>query len=207
MRGFSSLILVAVLFITVPPAWAQRTPRAKGAGSGSSDPNGIVNRMMKFDSDHDGKLSRDEVEDDRLLAAFDRVDANGDGSLTKAELTAYAAKSNANSRGNNRPNRRGPFDGPPGGGPGMGMRGPRPKPGEVLPQMLQQQLKLTADQKAQLQELQKDVDARLAKILTSDQKLRLEEMRNQGPPPGGPPPGGFDGGPGEDGVPPPPPDF
>jgi len=56
---------------------------------------------------------------------------------------------------------------------------------------LQDQLKLSAEQKKQLAELQRDVDGRLDKLLTDEQRKQLKEMRDRGP--GGP--GGF-GGPG-----------
>jgi hypothetical protein len=62
-----------------------------------------------------------------------------------------------------------------------------------MPPFLQDSLKLTADQKKQLEDLQKDVDGRLAKILTDEQKKQLKDMRDRGPggfgppPPGGPP--------------------
>jgi Spy/CpxP family protein refolding chaperone len=49
-------------------------------------------------------------------------------------------------------------------------------------------LKLTDKQKKQLTELQKDVDAKLAKILTADQKKQLKERRDN-PGRGGPPRG------------------
>jgi hypothetical protein len=80
------------------------------------------------------------------------------------------------------------------------------RPGEVLPPMLQQRLNLSADQKTQLAALQKEVDARLEKILSADQKQQLNDMRNRGP--GGPrggrrPPGGPGGGPPPRGEPPP----
>jgi Spy/CpxP family protein refolding chaperone len=48
-------------------------------------------------------------------------------------------------------------------------------------------LNLTAEQRKQLDELQKDVDTKLGKILTAEQKKQLEEMR-PGIGPGGPPP-------------------
>ena len=75
------------------------------------------------------------------------------------------------------------------------MKGP-PRPGEVLPPMLRDRLKLTGEQKTQVDDLQKDVDARLAKILTSEQMTQLKEFRPRGP--GGP------GRPGGGGPPPPP---
>ena len=59
--------------------------------------------------------------------------------------------------------------------------------------MLRQRLGLTADQQKQVDALQKEVDAKLDKILTSEQKQQLKQMRERGPGgfgPGGPPPGG-----------------
>jgi Spy/CpxP family protein refolding chaperone len=72
-----------------------------------------------------------------------------------------------------------------------------------MPPFLMDRLNLTAEQKKRLDELQKKVDERLAKILTDEQKKQLKEMqqgfgrggrggRGPGGPggPGGPPPGG-----------------
>jgi hypothetical protein len=56
-----------------------------------------------------------------------------------------------------------------------------PRPGEVLPAMVRDRLELTADQANQVDALQKEVDARLEKILNEDQKARLQEMRSRGP--------------------------
>jgi Spy/CpxP family protein refolding chaperone len=76
----------------------------------------------------------------------------------------------------------------------------------VLPPFLQQVLKLTDQQKKALEELQKEVDGKLAKILTAEQRKQLEQMgKGPGGPPGGR--GGFPGGPpgGPGGFPGPPP--
>jgi len=83
---------------------------------------------------------------------------------------------------------------PPGGFPGG--RFEPPKPGEILHDVIQQHLQMTAEQQKQLAELQKDVDAKLGKILTADQKKSLQEMRDRRGPGLGPPgpfggPGGF----------------
>jgi hypothetical protein len=80
----------------------------------------------------------------------------------------------------------------------------------VLPAPLQDLLGLTADQRKQLAELQKDVDAKVEKVLTAEQRKQLQEMRDGGPggfgPSGGPggfgPPPGGPGGPGGFGPPP-----
>jgi hypothetical protein len=177
---------------------------AQGPGGGREPlprPDGgddLVDRMMEFDKDKDGKLMKGEVTDERLHRLFDRADANKDGSVTREELAALAAKEPSNGRG-------GPpgFGPPPGGGPGGFMMGP-PRPGEILPQMLQQRLGLSSEQKAELEDLQREVNARLDKILNDDQKKQLKEMRDRGPGGFGPPGAGRR--PGEGGPPPPPPD-
>lgn len=204
MRIPTTLLLLGSLLAVVPSASAQRANR--GTTTKSSGSTTLVNRMMQFDADKDGKLTKGEITDDRLLGLFDRADANQDGTLTKKELTTFAAKDRSNAQYG----RGGPFGGPGGLGGMGGPGGPRPKPGEVLPERLQQRLKLTVDQKIQLKELQKEVDSKLAKILTSEQKSQLEEMATRGPgglggPGGGPGdgPGGFGGpggGPGGDGF-------
>lgn len=96
-------------------------------------------------------------------------------------------------------------DAPPGGAPGGLPGGFRPfefpQPGQLLTGFVQDQLKLTAEQKKQLAEFQKEVDAKLASILNTDQNKSLQKMRTGkgfGPPAFGPPgkggakqPGGF----------------
>jgi spore coat protein CotH len=92
-----------------------------------------------------------------------------------------------------------PAGGPGFGGPGGGMFFRGPPPGEVLPPPIQDMLQLTDAQKKQLAELQKDVDAKLEKMLTDDQKKQLKDLKDRGPGgPGGPVifPGGPGGGPG-----------
>ncbi len=100
----------------------------------------------------------------------------------------------------------------PAGGPGFGggpagpggFVGRMPPPGEVLPLPLQQFLGLSDEQKKQLAELQKDVDAKLDKVLDADQRTQWKQMKAGGPAgPGGPPgfgPGGPGFGPGAPGF-------
>jgi len=105
---------------------------------------------------------------------------------------------------------------PPGGGkggqPGKGKGFQKggfamPQPGQILPGFIADRLKLTDDQKKQVESLQKDVDEKLAKILTEDQNKQLKEMKDRGGRGFGRPGGGA-GGKGGDkgGNPPPPPD-
>jgi hypothetical protein len=90
----------------------------------------------------------------------------------------------------------------PGGG-GFGGRFAPPEPGQVMPAFIGEMLKLTDDQKKQLDALQKDVDEKLAKILTDEQKKQLKDLKERGPGgfgrPGGP--GGAGGFPGRPGGP------
>jgi hypothetical protein len=198
MRTTIGISLICGLLAAAAFALAQR-PDGQDAPPRQSDRDDLVPRMMAFDKDGDGKLTKAEVTDARLLRLFDRADANQNGTVTKEELTALAAKEEVVNRGGG-PGGFGPPGGgrggfgPPGGGPGGPMMAPM-RPGEVLPGMFQQRLRLSAEQKSQVEDLQKDVDARLAKILTSEQNAQLKELRSRGPggfgPPGrGRPPGG-----------------
>lgn len=72
-----------------------------------------------------------------------------------------------------------------GGGPMVVRLG---TPGEILPGPMQEMLNLSGDQKKQIGDLQKDVDAKLAGILTEEQKKQFRELRDRGP-------AGFAGGP------------
>jgi len=73
-----------------------------------------------------------------------------------------------------------------GGMGGGGMRGGRgrfggpPQPGPILPPFLQGRLELTDEQKKQVDALQKEVDARLAALLTDVQKKALKEPPEDG---------------------------
>ncbi len=178
---------------------ARAKSRAKNAAT-----NSVVARMMAFDENRDGQLTKDEVTDERLHRLFDRADANHDGTVTRRELTALASREPAGNRGG---------FGPPPGGPGRFGMGP-PRSGEVLPPILRSRLELTPEQSKQVDVLQKEVDARLDRILTADQRAQLKQMRERGPggpggrggpggfgpsPGGGPPPGGFGPPPGRDG--------
>jgi hypothetical protein len=136
----------------------------------------FVERMMAFDKNHDGKLTRDEIADERLLALFDRADVNHDGIVTKEELDALYAKEAVSQPG------RGPGGpgGGPGGGRGRGGFGP-PQAGQIIPGFMMDRLNLTDDQRAKIQALQKQVDSQLDTILTADQKQQMKQ--GGGPPP------------------------
>ena len=83
--------------------------------------------------------------------------------------------------------------GPPPGGPG-----PRPgdpqQPGQIFSLAQQETLKLSAGQKKRLEEIQKELEAKLETVLTEDQKNQLQAMQRRpaggGGPGGNGPPGG-----------------
>jgi spore coat protein CotH len=104
----------------------------------------------------------------------------------------------------------------PAGGPGMGGPGGfmrLPPPGVIMPPPVQDTLQLTEAQKKEMAALQKEVDEKLEKLMTDEQKKLWKEMKDRGPggpggpggfgPPGGgfgPPPGGPGGGFGPPGM-------
>ncbi len=192
--------LTALVAAAQPPA----DPAARSPAKDFSKSSTVV-RMMAFDKNHDGKLTRDEITDPRLLRLFDRADANKDGVVTKEELLALAAR-DAEEYQEPGPGDRGPGGpGGPGGRGGRGRFGGPPRPGQILPPFVRERLNLTAEQRKQLDALQKEVDDKLAKILTDDQKKQLKQMQQGfgrggfgrggrggrgGPPPGGGGPGG-----------------
>jgi Ca2+-binding EF-hand superfamily protein len=78
-----TLIAATGMFL-VGQAYAQEAPAASKAG-----------HMMKADTDQDGKISRDEfraAQEARGDKRFQRLDANNDGFIDKAERMAVVGK-------------------------------------------------------------------------------------------------------------------
>lgn len=168
----SMLLLTLGLLIAATPVRTQPPERGRGQ---SEDVTDFIARMLVFDTNKDGKLTRDEITDERLLRLFDRADANKDGTVTKEELTALFEREGRGTAGGRA--------GPPDGRGGLGSPGGRgPRPGQVLPDVLRDELDLTEEQKQQIADLQKEVDRRLDRILTRDQKARLRGPGDRGRP-------------------------
>jgi hypothetical protein len=196
MRYRTLVLPAAALLLAVAVVSAQPLARGKDRpASPSSVAENPVERMMAFDKNKDGKLTRDEITDKRLLRLFDRADANKDGVVTREELTALFAKEKPAEGGFGPPGGPGGPGGfgPPGKGgfgpPGKGGFGGPPRSGQILPGFLQDALKLTSEQKKQVDDLQKEVDGKLDQILTADQRKQVQQMRQRGPRGFGPPPG------------------
>lgn len=199
----SGSLLAATTFAQGPGDDRGRPGRPPGGGGGEGGGGTEVSRLMAYDKDGNGSLTKAELVDERLHRLFDRADADHDGSVTRKELDALAAAEPAGGGpgGPGGPGGFGPPGGPGGpGGPRGGMMGAAP--GEVLPAPMRRMLRLSEGQVEQVEALQKEVDARLDKILTKDQQTQLKQIRERGPGgPGGP--GGRFGGPGGPGGPPP----
>ena len=211
MRCFSVFVMLTVCVALAASGTSAQPPKdkkgdgpkgGKGGLTGEALVEDIVNRMMAFDKNKDGKLTRDEITDSRLLRLFDKADADKDGVVTRDELLAVARQMVAEMGAEGGKGGKGGPGGPGGpggkggdkggkGGPGgKGGFGGGAQPGQILSPFAQEALNLTADQKKQVESLQKEVDERLAKILTDAQQAQLKEMQESGF--GGPkgPPGG-----------------
>jgi hypothetical protein len=172
-----------------PPKGKQGDKGPKGGGlSEAALVDDIVSRLMAFDKNMDGKLTRDEITDSRLLRLFDKADTNKDGVVTREQVVTLAkqmvAESAAEGGGKGGPGGPGKFGPPDKGGKGKGppdkggFGGP---PGQILPPFLQDMLQLTAEQKLQVDALQTEVNAKLVKILTDDQNKQLKQVQQGGP--------------------------
>ena len=121
--------LVAIVAIAQPPAPPNRGGPSDRQ-SGNADPAKLVqsaiDKMMAFDVNKTGKLTKKDITDQRLIPLFERADANHDGEVTKEELTALFTKEAAalNARGSGPGGPGGPGGRGPGGPGGPGSRGP-----------------------------------------------------------------------------------
>jgi EF hand len=189
---------VSILGLAASAIEAQPGGGKKGGKGASETVDEFVAKLMAFNKAKDGKLTKTELTDPRLLALFERADVNKDGVVTREELEALFQREKLEGGGFGGGDKgKGPKDGKDGfGGDKKGFKGKGPpQPGVILSPFFQDALNLTDAQRSKLADLQKDVDAKLDKILTAEQKTQLKEMSTQkgfGPPGGdkkGPPPG------------------
>ena len=99
-----------------------RGPEGPGRGpGGAAGPGASLDRLMAFDKNADGKLSKEEVPE-RIQSLIARADADKDGFASKAELEQmFAAQGDAAGEGPRGPGGRGP-GGAGGGGGGRPQR-------------------------------------------------------------------------------------
>src|SRR5262249_60645993 len=119
---------------------AAQTDRKKGdRKADKADKSGVdafVAKMMAFNKKKDGKLTKEELTDERLHRLFDRADTNKDGVVTKEELVALYEKEFA--QGGDDRGGKGPPDKDKGGRgkdrggpPDRSVRGGPPPPGAI----------------------------------------------------------------------------
>ncbi len=170
------------------PGGAGQPPGGRGPGGerGAPQPPPPHPIVEGLDANKDGIISADEIKN--AVESLKKLDKNQDGKLSEDELRPMLPGGGPGGRGTSGPagprgERGGPGGpaGPAGSGLGGGENRGRLTPGQVLPTPLKEQLKLSADQESQLNELESEVRGRLDKILTADQKRQLDEMRERGP--------------------------
>lgn len=67
------------------PLWVRQDAQTQGGGRGNANAGQLEQRFRQLDRNGDGKLTQDELPQQRL---FERLDANGDGSITLDEARA-----------------------------------------------------------------------------------------------------------------------
>lgn len=160
LQGEVDRRLAKLLTVEQKKQFAEPHPQAPGGPGGSFQPGQIVTK-----SEQD-RLKLSEEQKQELAALQTEVDGRMKEVLTEAQLKqskiGYAFGG-----------------GPPPGGPGAG--GP-PLPGQLLPSFVRDALKLSDDQKRQLDEFQKRADERLNKLLTAEQQKQFNDPANASAP-------------------------
>ena len=85
LAAFALTFTAASMTMAQPPGGGRGEEGGRGQGGG--DASSMVERMMTFDKNEDGKISKEEAPE-RLQSMFARADKNEDGFLTKDEITA-----------------------------------------------------------------------------------------------------------------------
>ena len=86
--GIGFLVSAFTLINAQPPGDGGKKGFGKGNSGTNSGLESFLSRLMVYDANKDGKLSKSELTDERLHALFTRADANQDGYVTKEELTS-----------------------------------------------------------------------------------------------------------------------
>src|SRR5436190_15151041 len=120
MRLLTGSLLVIAMLSAAALVSAQQGDKKKGDKADRADKGGadaFVARLMAFNKKKDGKLTKEELTDERLHRLFDRADTNKDGVVTKEELVALYNKESVADEGGKGGKGKGDFDGPGKGGP------------------------------------------------------------------------------------------
>jgi hypothetical protein len=150
--------------------------RGRGGNAGFGPPSQPGKIMTNAEQDR-LKLTEDQKKDLESLQKI--VDEQFEKTLTSAQRNQLKSVF-------------APFGPPPGVAAPAGS-GSSAQPGKIFTPAQQETLKLSPEQKKRLEEIQKELDTRLAMLLTEEQKRQLRTMQQQvvagGPGRGGPPGG------------------
>jgi Ca2+-binding EF-hand superfamily protein len=82
------VILAAIIAMAAIPVMAQRQPSPEQIEQLRTQ---MVERFAKADTNHDGRLTRDEAmgKMPRLYQRFDEVDKDGDGYVNQTDIAGY----------------------------------------------------------------------------------------------------------------------
>ncbi|WP_149496802.1 EF-hand domain-containing protein [Roseiconus lacunae] len=192
MNKFICFVVLAVVFpapaIAQPPGAANERgfgPRRVGQRNSAAQQERKVSsaliKLLQYDADEDGNLTREELSDSRLQALFTRADKDSDDVLTKAELVAVVGgnPSSAPTRSAGEPTQRS-------GSPAVTDSKTSTVPlAVVIPDPLRDSLGLSQHQRDELARLQLEVDRKLKQILNAEQhskaKQWTEERSRQAP--------------------------
>jgi poly(3-hydroxybutyrate) depolymerase len=178
----------ALLVLGLATLVSAQDPGPKGTGGG---PRARI-QTRTYDFKEAGKKmdyalfvpsSYDKAKKTPLLVALHGLGGNPQQIIRSGRLTALAEKYGYIVVAPMGYNSRGWYGvrGPSGGGfrgPGRGFGGFGTPPGTVLSPRVQEDLKLTDEQKKKIEKLQKEVDATIQKVLTEEQKKRLKDFRS-----------------------------
>jgi hypothetical protein len=131
MRATLKAMWAAAGFALVSGQVLAQPPERGGGGApggGALNPAQLIEKLKVLDANKDGKISKDEVKDERLQRLFDRMDADKNGEVTKEEMEKLigqmgALEGGGRGRGERNGEGRGGRGGPPGGGGPEGGRG------------------------------------------------------------------------------------
>ena len=149
------------------PGRPEQPGRPGEPGQPTAGPGAMLDRMMQFDENGDGRLAADELPE-RVRAMMERLDRNQDGFIDREEFAAMA--------GGRGPNPAGGRPGAPGQG-APGERGPRGDGGEYFAGMIQR-MDRNGDGQLRGEEIPEFLRGRMGEIdANGDGALTAEEIR------------------------------
>jgi hypothetical protein len=165
------LVLVAAAVAQSPAE--KKQPARRLAGPPRITVDDVVDRIMRYDKNKDGKVTKDELPE-RMQHLIALGDTNKDGALDKAEIKKLATKL-ANAQGGFRVG--GGFRAGPGAGPGAVQVRVGPGPGPDAVEGVVDDLKLSGKKKDQAMAVAKAHRENIIKLLNQARADLLKKMK------------------------------